>query len=63
MGHGRGGYELALAADHIMLIDDGASAVSLQVPLLAVLPGQAGSPASLTNATFGEIGQTYFAPN
>ena len=38
-----GGYELALAADHIMLIDDGASAVSLpEVPLLAVLPGTGG---------------------
>lgn len=38
-----GGYELALAAEHIMLIDDGASAVSLpEVPLLAVLPGTGG---------------------
>jgi|TARA_B110001454_G_scaffold205762_1_gene215613 benzoyl-CoA-dihydrodiol lyase len=38
-----GGYELALAADHIMLIDDGASTVSLpEVPLLAVLPGTGG---------------------
>ena len=38
-----GGYELALAADYIMLIDDGASAVSLpEVPLLAVLPGTGG---------------------
>jgi benzoyl-CoA-dihydrodiol lyase len=38
-----GGYELALAADHIMLIDDGASAVSLpELPLLAVLPGTGG---------------------
>src|SRR6188472_2324385 len=38
-----GGYELALAADHIMLIDDGSSAVSLpEVPLLAVLPGTGG---------------------
>jgi benzoyl-CoA-dihydrodiol lyase len=38
-----GGYELALAADHIMLVDDGASAVSLpEVPLLAVLPGTGG---------------------
>src|SRR6201998_3201122 len=34
-----GGYELALAADHIMLVDDGSAAVSLpEVPLLAVLP-------------------------
>jgi len=38
-----GGYELALATDHIMLIDDGASAVSLpELPLLAVLPGTGG---------------------
>jgi len=38
-----GGYELALAADHIILIDDGASAVSLpELPLLAVLPGTGG---------------------
>src|SRR3954470_2789495 len=38
-----GGYELALATDHIMLADDGASAVALpEVPLLAVLPGTGG---------------------
>ncbi len=38
-----GGYELAMACDHILLIDDGASAVSLpEVPLLAVLPGTGG---------------------
>ena len=38
-----GGYELALAADWILLIDDGASAVSLpEVPLLGVLPGTGG---------------------
>jgi benzoyl-CoA-dihydrodiol lyase len=38
-----GGYELALAADHIMLIDDGAAAVALpELPLLAVLPGTGG---------------------
>ena len=38
-----GGYELALAADHNMLIDDGSSAVSLpELPLLAVLPGTGG---------------------
>src|SRR5919201_286253 len=38
-----GGYELALAADHIMLVDDGSSAVSLpELPLLAVLPGTGG---------------------
>ncbi len=38
-----GGYELALAADHLLLIDDGNAAVSLpEVPLLAVLPGTGG---------------------
>ncbi len=38
-----GGYELALAADHIMLVDDNSSAVSLpELPLLAVLPGTGG---------------------
>jgi benzoyl-CoA-dihydrodiol lyase len=38
-----GGYELALAADKILLIDDRASAVSLpEVPLLGVLPGTGG---------------------
>ena len=38
-----GGYELALAADHIMLIDDRSSTVSLpETPLLAVLPGTGG---------------------
>jgi len=38
-----GGYELALAADHIVLADDGSAAVALpEVPLLAVLPGTGG---------------------
>ena len=38
-----GGYELALATDHIMMADDGSAAVSLpEVPLLAVLPGTGG---------------------
>jgi len=38
-----GGYELALACDHILLVDDGSAAVSLpEVPLLAVLPGTGG---------------------
>jgi benzoyl-CoA-dihydrodiol lyase len=38
-----GGYELALAADHIVLVDDGTASVALpEVPLLAVLPGTGG---------------------
>ncbi len=38
-----GGYELALACDEMILVDDGSSAVSLpEVPLLAVLPGTGG---------------------
>jgi benzoyl-CoA-dihydrodiol lyase len=38
-----GGYELALAADYVMLLDDGSSAVALpELPLLAVLPGTGG---------------------
>jgi benzoyl-CoA-dihydrodiol lyase len=38
-----GGYELALATDHIMLIDDGSATVALpEVPLLGVLPGTGG---------------------
>ncbi|MEV0390326.1 2,3-epoxybenzoyl-CoA dihydrolase [Nonomuraea sp. NPDC050643] len=38
-----GGYELALACDRIILIDDGSTAVSLpEVPLLGVLPGTGG---------------------
>jgi benzoyl-CoA-dihydrodiol lyase len=38
-----GGYELALACQHILLVDDNSSAVSLpEVPLLGVLPGTGG---------------------
>ncbi|MGE0063078.1 MAG: 2,3-epoxybenzoyl-CoA dihydrolase [Xanthobacteraceae bacterium] len=38
-----GGYELALSTEHIMLVDDRRSAVSLpEAPLLAVLPGTGG---------------------
>ncbi len=38
-----GGYELALACDEILLVEDSSSAVSLpEVPLLAVLPGTGG---------------------
>jgi len=38
-----GGYELALATDHIVMADDGNTSVSLpEIPLLAVLPGTGG---------------------
>src|ERR1700704_885651 len=38
-----GGYELALGCEHIMLVDDRSSAVSLpELPLLGVLPGTGG---------------------
>jgi benzoyl-CoA-dihydrodiol lyase len=38
-----GGYELALATAHILLVDDGSSTVSLpELPLLGVLPGTGG---------------------
>src|SRR2546423_9054598 len=38
-----GGYELALACDEIVLVDDGSSTVALpEVPLLGVLPGTGG---------------------
>ncbi|HET7387369.1 MAG TPA: 2,3-epoxybenzoyl-CoA dihydrolase [Nocardioidaceae bacterium] len=38
-----GGYEMALACDQIVLVDDGSSTVSLpEVPLLGVLPGTGG---------------------
>ena len=38
-----GGYELALACDHILLVDDRSTSVSLpEVPLLGVLPGTGG---------------------
>lgn len=38
-----GGYEVAVTADHIMLVDDRRSAVALpEMPLLAVLPGTGG---------------------
>ena len=38
-----GGYELAVCAEHIMLVDDRKSAVALpEMPLLAVLPGTGG---------------------
>src|SRR4026207_2197628 len=44
-----GGYELALACDHIMLVDDGSASVSLpELPLLAWRPGP-GRPPRVTD--------------
>jgi benzoyl-CoA-dihydrodiol lyase len=38
-----GGYEVAMATEHILLVDDGSASVSLpEVPLLGVLPGTGG---------------------
>ncbi len=38
-----GGYEMALATEHLLMADDGATEVSLpEIPLLAVLPGTGG---------------------
>jgi benzoyl-CoA-dihydrodiol lyase len=38
-----GGYELALATDHIIMADDGSTSVSMpEIPLLGVLPGTGG---------------------
>ena len=47
-----GGYELALACDEILLVDDGNSAVSFpETPLLAVLPGTRSGPATSSSST------------
>ena len=59
-----GGYELALACDEIVLVDDRASAVSLpEVPLLAVLPGhRRADPAWSTSATSAATSPTCSPP-
>ena len=58
-----GGYELALACDEIVLVDDRSSAVSLpEVPLLAVLPGTGGLTAWSTSATCGATSPTCSPP-
>ena len=55
-----GGYELALACDEIVLVDDRSSTVSLpEIPLLAVLPGTGGlTRVSSTSATCGATSPT-----
>src|SRR3989442_1622603 len=52
-----GGYELALACDEIVLIDDGSSTVALpEVPLLGVLPGTGGpTPGAGNSQGRGEL--------
>ena len=51
-----GGYELALACDRILLVDDRRAAVSLpELPLLAVLPEPADSPGWSTSARCAAI--------
>src|SRR2546430_14345652 len=56
-----GGYELALATDHIMLADDGSAAVSLpEVPLLAVLPGTGGLTRVVDKRKLGGEPRAYF---
>ena len=55
-------YELALACNHIMLTDDSQSSVALpEVPLLAVLPAQAGLRVSLTNESTPRFGRHFCA--
>src|SRR5258708_17982936 len=58
-----GGYELALATDHIILADDGSAAGALPaVPLLAVLPG-AGGPTLVVGKLYGRRAPSaYFCP-
>ena len=59
-----GGYELALAADHIMLVDDGSSAVVAPRAAAArgACPAPAASPASSTSARCGATTPTCSAP-
>ena len=56
-----GGYELALASDYILLVDDGSSAVSLpEVPMLAVLPGTGGLTRIVDNRNVRRDHADYF---
>ena len=59
-----GGYELALACEHIMLIDDRSSAVSLpELPLLGVLPGTGGLTRVSTSGTCAATWPTTSPPS
>src|ERR1700688_2965000 len=59
-----GGYELALATDHIMMADDGSTNVSLpEVPLLAVLPGTGGLTRLIDKRHGGGAGARFFSPH
>ena len=50
----------SLACDHIMLIDDGSSTVSLpELPLLAVLPGTGGLTPWLISEKYGMTGRLF----
>src|SRR3974377_1791669 len=58
-----GGYELALACEHIGLVDDNSSAVSLpEVPLLGVLPGTGGLTRPTDNGGGGRDPAGPFSP-
>ena len=58
-----GGYELALACDEIILIDDRSSTVSLpEVPCLGFFRVQAGSRGSRTKGASGGTWRMYFVP-
>src|SRR5262249_48712355 len=58
-----GGYELAMACDEIILVDDRSSAVSLpEVPLLGVLPGTGGLTRLTDKGKVGHDRADVFSP-